>query len=228
MNNINVGACAIRSNRGFYWPTTPFLIHEEEKKRRSMRSPRRVRNSDEEHCNHQASIESSRSNAHLRREQFQKGYSKSQESSSNNNAALLRREQFRKTSSKSQDSYFSSNKTKSKTTCCGDSSSTSESTRASKDLASTYSPSTLRRVCNALSLQRLTINKSHKSSATNNKTDSPNKRLQRQQNVSETINSKSFDTVNKNVSSSSLPQPLRKISKSFIRRKNNAQEHVAT
>ena len=183
MNNINVGSSTLRAqtnNRGFYWPTTSFLINEEEKKRRIQRSPRRMKSMDDEQ--HKVST-----------------------TSNNVSRAAQRREQFRKTPSKSQDSYF--NKTIAEE---------SPSSPRAQEIASTYSPSTIRRVCSALSIQRHSSSKSsHKSTTNTTTTTTPTSKnnktelLRRQNNVNK-------------MSTSSLPLPLRKLG--FLTRRKHVQQ----
>ena len=180
MNNINVGASALRAqqqnHRGFYWPTTSFLMHEEEKKRRTQRSPRRVKSMDGE------------------QHQQQRGTA----NTSGDSRAAQRRAQFHKSTSQSQDSYF--NKT------------VIEESGRSQELATAYSPSTLRRVCNALSIQRHSNSKSHKSTLTQSTTTPTNK--------SDIILRRQDTNAHKNTSS--LPHSLRKLG--FLTRRKNVQQ----
>jgi len=144
MNNINVGSTTLgnQQKRGFYWPTTNFLINEEQKKRRSLRSPRRAKSIDED------------------------------PPTATSNCASFKREQFRKSSGKSQDSYFGQTVLEEP----------EPSTSRPQELLSNYSPSTLRRLCNVLTMQCTTPKSTRTKSISNEQSETD------EQSIESTVN----------------------------------------
>ena len=155
MNNINVGSTTLgQQKRGFYWPTTNFLINEEQKKRRSLRSPRRAKSLDED------------------------------PPTATSNRASFKREQFRKSSGKSQDSYFGQ-------TVLED---PEPSTSRPQELLSSYSPSTLRRLCNVLTMQCTTPKSTRTKSISNEDSEKDEETIE---SVNTTTSQKSSKKTNK-------------------------------